>query len=463
MSVCKTLRNKRIGITAIDLEQKEHRGIAAVTKSLIEILYKNGAEIFLITSVGSKSFKRGKINKLYNHIYISDALSSLQKGFEYRNEFKRNIKYAFKLKYKLMLSVFNLYKRKFNLKYQIYYLRENDKKKYMYDDRINYIQCIKGLIYIENIFNLCRLRSMRLINKEPELNIIKNELDLIITSCPLSLKRKDSSSTEIVQIIHDAIPLQISTHPENPNIFYNRLLDAHMNSKCIYVSKESKKIVRGFLKFKSHKYKRDSVIHPAPSLNINQLEKALNIKTIRSINKPLILFNSSIVERKKVEKAISYFEKSDLVKRGFLLCIAGKLHDNKYCSYIKKICKDKEYICLLDYVDEVEKAWLFLNASLLISTSYVEGFGVPILDALSLNLPTLASNIPTFKEIKKLNKSNLLELINLNEELTWKDKLNKTKALNINIKELKLIRINHFKHFIDKFENDLISKISSYI
>ena len=41
----------RIAITAIDLEQKEHRGIAAVTKSLIEILYKNGAEIFLITSV----------------------------------------------------------------------------------------------------------------------------------------------------------------------------------------------------------------------------------------------------------------------------------------------------------------------------------------------------------------------------------------------------------------------------
>ena len=201
-----------------------------------------------------------------------------------------------------MLSAFNLYKRNFNLKYQIYYLRENDKKKYVSDNRINYIQYIKGLIYIENIFNLCRLRSMRLINKEPKLNVIKNELDLIITSCPLSLKRKDSNSTEIIQIIHDAIPLQISTHPENSNIFYNRLLDAHKNSKCIYVSNESKKIVRGFLKFKDHKYKRDSVIYPAPSLNINQLEKALNIKTIRSINKPLILFNSSIVERKKVEK-----------------------------------------------------------------------------------------------------------------------------------------------------------------
>ena len=463
MSDCEIFRNKRIGITAIDLEQKEHRGIAAVTKSLIEILYKNGADIFLITSIASKSLKKAKINKHYNHIYISDTLSSLQKGFDYRNLFKTNIKYAIKLKYKLMLSVFNLYKRNFNLKYQIFYLRENDKKKYTSDYRLNYIQYIKGLIYIENIFNLCRLRSMRLINKEPELNMIKNELDLIITSCPLSLKNKDYNSTEIIQIIHDAIPLQISTHPENRNIFYNRLLDAHKNSKCIYVSNESKKIVRGFLKFKSHKYKKDIVIYPAPSLNVSQLKKASKIIKIRSITKPFILFNSSIVERKKVEKTISFFEKSDLVNRGFVLCIAGKLHQTDYCNFIKNICKDKDYIFLLDYVNEVEKAWLFLNASLLISTSYVEGFGVPILDALSLNLPTLASNIPTFNEIKKLSKSNLLELINLSEEVTWEDKLNNIKALNINNKEIKLTRINHFKHFIDKFENDLISKIHSFM
>jgi len=463
MSDCEIFRNKRIGITAIDLEQKEHRGIAAVTKSLIEILYRNGAEIFLITSIASKSLKRAKTNKHYNHIYISDTLSSLQKGFDYRNLFRTNIKYAIKLKYKLMLSIFNLYKRNFNLKYQIFYLRENDKKKYISDYRLNYIQYIKGFIYIENIFNLCRLRSMRLINKEPELNMIKNELDLIITSCPLSLKNKDSNSTEIIQIIHDAIPLQISTHPENRNVFYNRLLDAHKNSKCIYVSNESKKIVRGFLKFKSHKYKKDIVIYPAPSLNISQLEKASKIITIRSINKPFILFNSSIVERKKVEKTISFFEKSDLINRGFVLCIAGKLHQTEYCSFIKNICKDKDYIFLLDYVNEVEKAWLFLNASLLISTSYVEGFGVPILDALSLKLPTLASNIPTFNEIKKLSINNLLELINLSEEATWEDKLNNIKALNINNKEIKLTRINHFKHFIDKFENDLISKIHSFM
>ena len=68
-------------------------------------------------------------------------------------------------------------------------------------------------------------------------------------------------------------------------------------------------------------------------------------------------------------------------------------------------------IFLLDYVNDLEKVWLFLNASLLISTSTLEGFGVPILDALSINLPCLASNLPTFKEIKAFTKTNNLTLV----------------------------------------------------
>ena len=37
------LKGKKIGITALDLEQAEHRGIAAVTKSLIKSLKNYGA------------------------------------------------------------------------------------------------------------------------------------------------------------------------------------------------------------------------------------------------------------------------------------------------------------------------------------------------------------------------------------------------------------------------------------
>ena len=70
------LKGKKIGITALDLEQLEHRGIAAVTKSLIQLLNKYGAEIYLITGLGSRRsgiFVKSFVNrKLLSEIYISD-------------------------------------------------------------------------------------------------------------------------------------------------------------------------------------------------------------------------------------------------------------------------------------------------------------------------------------------------------------------------------------------------------
>ena len=101
----KYLNGKKIGITAFDLEQIEHRGIAAVNKSLIQLLSKNGAEIYLITSLGAK---RSKIfegpfikNKLLEEIYISDILSSLQKGINYRGIFQTD--YSYKIKFIIIL------------------------------------------------------------------------------------------------------------------------------------------------------------------------------------------------------------------------------------------------------------------------------------------------------------------------------------------------------------------------
>ena len=94
-----------------------------------------------------------------------------------------------------------------------------------------------------------------------------------------------------------------------------------------------------------------------------------------------------------------------------MLLIAGKIHDTDYCRNIKKICEKNNRIILMDYVSEIEKVWLFLNASLLISTASSEGFGIPVLDAASLNLPVLASNISSHIEIKNLKIGVCEELV----------------------------------------------------
>ena len=140
-----------------------------------------------------------------------------------------------------------------------------------------------------------------------------------------------------------------------------------------------------------------------------------------------------------------------------------KLHKSKYCEYIKDICKDNQNILLLDYVNELEKCWLFLNASLLISTSTAEGFGVPILDALSINLPCLASNLPTFEEIKALTKTNYLTLVKQNQDLIWIKNLNKVKAFKLEDFDKKSERIDNFNKFINKLESQILFKINSYL
>ena len=457
------LIGKRIAITAFDLENQEHRGIASFIKSTIKILSKYGAEVYLITSFDCHRKLKHKNDQVLENIFVNEIYDFLSVGRGYRQLFYSNTKYKFKLLLALSFNLFKLFKDNFLFKYKFYKVNKDFKYKNNLNDRTIYLLKIKGFISIKNIFHLCRLRSMRFMFKDPILNINKKEIDLIISSSPLSLKKKGNKSANVIQIIHDAIPIQMSNHPERSWIFLNRLKDAHKNSKCLYVSKESRKIVKNILKIKHSKSNRNEIIYPMPSLQIEFLEKAFKIPSIRSIKKSFILFNSSIVSTKKVENAINYFSKSNLPKRDFLLCIAGKMHKSEYCNYIEDLCKNHNNILLLDYVSETEKAWLFLNSSLLISTSSIEGFGIPILDALSLNLSSLGTSIPSYKEIKNLTNKNNITLVKQSNPSKWVDKLNSLSKFDIKNKNDKRQRINNFKIFENNLERNFLLKIGEFL
>ena len=456
------LKGKRIAVTALELENKEHRGIASFIKSSIHILSKYGAEVYLITGFDCSQNFKNYSNKDIENIFVNEIYNFLLIGKDHRQIFNSNTKYKFKLILELSINLFELFFNNFLFKYKLYTVNKDLKYKNFLNSKSEYLEDIKGFISIKNIFHLCRLRSMRFMFKDPILNINKEDIDLIISSNPLSLKKKGNKSADLIQIIHDAIPIQVSNHPENKRIFFNRLKDVHKNCKCLYVSKESRKIVKNILKIKNSKSKKE-IIYPLPSLQIEQLEKAYGITSIRSINKSFILFNSSIVKRKKLENAINYFLNSNLPRRNFMFCIAGKIHKSKYCNYIVDLCKNHRNILLLDYVSETEKAWLFLNSSLLISTSSCEGFGIPLLDALSLNLSSLATSIPSHQEIKDLSKNNKINLLKQEKQLKWIDKLNSISKFDIKNNEAKRQRINHFKDLQNSLERDFLFKIGKFL
>ncbi len=457
------LKGKRIAITALELENKEHRGIASFIKSSISILSKYGAEIYLITGFDLERNFKNNLSLKIESLFYNEIYKLLIVGKDHRELFKSSTKYKFKLILELIRNLFTLFINNYFLKYKFIKINSISKGKWDLNNRVKYLINVNGFISVKNIFHLCRLRSMRLLCQDPILNLNKENIDLIISSSPLSLKTENNKKNKLIQIIHDALPIEIPSHPESGWIFRNRLNDAQKNCSCLYVSQESKATVGKYLKVGNIYRNKNDIIYPMPSLEFELLEEAFKLASIRSIKKSFILFNSSIVERKKVENAIYYFIKSNLSDRNFLLCIAGKMHKNDYCYQIKDLCKNHKNILILDYVSETEKAWLFLNTSLLISTSSCEGFGIPILDALSLNISSLATSIPSYHEIKNLNKKNKINLVNQNKPNVWIDYLNKVEAFNIKNNYEKRRRIEHFKVFKVNLEENFLLKIGNYL
>ena len=53
------IKRRRILVTAYDLEQSEHRGIAVYSKSLIRCLHEAGAEVWLLTEFFDERTEKG--------------------------------------------------------------------------------------------------------------------------------------------------------------------------------------------------------------------------------------------------------------------------------------------------------------------------------------------------------------------------------------------------------------------
>ena len=484
----KPLSKMRIAITAIDLEQAEHRGIAYLSKGLISSLSDLGAEVYLLTgcygrrlnplmkwSMSKQSVREvdcadildqfcdpsnriKKIKKKKLHDLDEDLINKLtNKLILFKNESQIIID--------LLFSVFRFYMKRGIFTGRLIHLSNFENTPYFGQERVDYLSKISGFLSIRNIYNFSTLRSKRFLFKSPTIDLRQMNLDLLITTCPLSIEVRTNSrsSGTCLQLIMDYIPLSFSKHPDHPFAFYNRLKDA-MKTKNCFISKASQEKICYLLE-KSCSNVEKNIIYPLPSLNLNKLELASKVKSLRGINKKYILFNSSVVPRKNLSFLINIFQSSQISDKGFDLCVAGKIHDDKYGLDIKRMCESDSRIKLLDYVDETEKAWLFLNAHAFASPSCVEGFGIPVLDAASLGVPVLASDLPSHREIANLVKENrnfrLLDLSNVDK---WINEFNQLSTLDLCMEDEIKDRISNFRicfeNLKDIFDKSIVDLVT---
>lgn len=120
-----------------------------------------------------------------------------------------------------------------------------------------------------------------------------------------------------------------------------------------------------------------------------------------AIKKPYVLFLSTLEPRKNIFRLLEAFAHLPMaLKTEYSLVLSGKIGVcKKKLHHELKRLDLKESVILLGYVEEKFRVSLLKNATLLAYPSLYEGFGLPIIEAMTLKTPVLTSNIGAMAEI----------------------------------------------------------------
>ncbi len=111
------------------------------------------------------------------------------------------------------------------------------------------------------------------------------------------------------------------------------------------------------------------------------------------------LFSIGAIRRKKNFHALLPLVKQN---RHLDLVIAGKLEEAEYLHDLEDIAREEgvhEHLHLIGKITEAEKSWYYHNCKAFVLASEAEGFGLPLVEAMSVGKPVFISNKTALPEI----------------------------------------------------------------
>ena len=126
------------------------------------------------------------------------------------------------------------------------------------------------------------------------------------------------------------------------------------------------------------------------------------LKKRYEITKPYILSLGTLEPRKNLETTVlAYCDLPKKIRDTYSLVLAGKWgwDIDTLRDLIQKKQSEGFDIITPGHIDYDDKTTFFRNASFFVITSYYEGFGMPLLEALHCGIPSVAVDIPVFREV----------------------------------------------------------------
>lgn len=265
----------------------------------------------------------------------------------------------------------------------------------------------------------------------------------------------------IINAIHDMTAwLYPKTMSKKGLILFKALIYKAMKNseRIITVSNSSKKDIEKI--FPKNNIPIDIIYNGIDNKFINFKFNKIIADTIRekyNLNFKYILCLGTIEPRKNIELLIdSYIELKKEKNISFKLVLVGR-KGWKYNHIIEKIKVNnlENEVIFTGFVDDLDLPYVYNMAECFILPSIYEGFGIPIVEAMSVGVPVIASNISSVSEVldgngilfesndKKDLKEKILEVINCEENNLEKIKLdgyNRSKKFRWEVESKKLLK-----------------------
>lgn len=208
---------------------------------------------------------------------------------------------------------------------------------------------------------------------------------------PLTVLHRELSPDDIV-LCHDLGPV---THPqlfvgglgEAYDLAYRLIAEAEPH--VVFVSKASRDVMTELYGPR----RKDSVIYPP--IRTGVMDGARSAPA--GVSTPFLLTVGSIGTRKNQAAAIRAFERSGLAARGYGFVLCG--HREPGSEEAFELAGRTEGVTVLSYVSDESLRWLYANATGFVLPSLLEGFGMPVAEAIAAGLVPVVSEASVLEEV----------------------------------------------------------------
>ncbi|MEO6919484.1 MAG: glycosyltransferase family 1 protein [Collimonas sp.] len=221
------------------------------------------------------------------------------------------------------------------------------------------------------------------------------------------LQRKGIS---IVSVIYDLIPL---THPQFCDAPLVQVFDrwfewvANTANGFIAISSTIRDEVQNEVRRRLGNERSDQrwfdCFHLGSELDLVHRDTVIRRKVSKlfTSGRSIYLMVSTIEPRKNHAYLLDAFEKSWADGVDVVLCFVGRIgwKNERLIDRVKKHVELGRRLFMLNDLSDAELEYCYSGAKALVFPSFVEGFGLPLVEAMQRGLPTMASDIPVFHEI----------------------------------------------------------------